>query len=159
MKQISSKKRNEAGTPPLLFATLHAEYRFTVDCCAVKHNAKLARYWSPGDNGLAMPWRGERVWCNPPWRDIPPWLERHHEADRAVYLLPARTDREWWRRHKRHAECHYFVGQSPHQRPQMVPPPGVRFSSNPMSLVLFVFGAGATAGHEVWRSGVDGKRF
>ena len=42
-------------------------------------------------------WRGERIYCNPPYGPaIPAWLSRAREAVVAVYLLPARTDTAWW---------------------------------------------------------------
>lgn len=158
MIQTSTPGRNEAGTPQLLFDNLCGEYRFTIDVCASKSNAKLLTYWSISNNGLLLPWDGYRAWCNPPYMDIQPWLEKSVEASFSVYLLPSRTDRLWWKDWKPRAECHYLVGQKPHQRPQFEAPPGVTYSSNPMSLVLFLFGAGATAGHEAYRSGIDGRR-
>jgi len=161
MIQKSTPARNEAGTPAALFRVLHEEYKFTVDVCASPHNAKLPGYWSVEDNGLAMPWEGHRVWCNPPYRDITPWVNRGPEAELAVFLLPSRTDRFWWMRWKPLVECHYFVGEKPERRIQFVRPPGVppeEWKSNSMSNVLFVVGAEAIPGKEVWRSGIDGRR-
>lgn len=161
MKQIKSAARNEAGTPDALFATLHREYRFTVDVCASDSNAKLDRHWTMADDGLAQSWRGERVWCNPPYCNIPPWLARAREAEFAAFLLPARTDRLWWMAHKPHVETHYFVGQLPYRRVQFTRPPGIpadAWRSNSLTNVLWLFGVGATAGHEAYRSGVDGTR-
>jgi hypothetical protein len=36
------------------------------------------------------------VFINPPYRKIAPWLERAHEAEVAVFLIPARTDTRWF---------------------------------------------------------------
>lgn len=76
---------------------------FTVDAAAAEHNARCARYWTMYDDGLAQPWAGERVWCNPPYSDIGPWVAKaNHEtgAELVVMLLPAnRTEQLWWQHH------------------------------------------------------------
>jgi len=152
--------RDQAGTPHVLFEALHKEYRFTVDICAVRHNAKLPTYVTPEQDALSGigSWVGERVWCNPPFRDIPPWLDMAWRPELVAYLLPVRSDRLWWQAWKGYSECHYFVGEKPHRRPQFVPPPGVKYSSNPMSLCLFLFGVGVKPGLECYRSGLTGER-
>lgn len=46
---------------------------------------------------MFTPWSGKRVFCNPPYGpEIRKFLERWHEAEIAVYLLPARTDTRWF---------------------------------------------------------------
>jgi hypothetical protein len=53
-------------------------------------------------DGLAQSWAGERVWCNPPYSSIEPWLEKAwgEDAELIVMLLPAnRTEQGWWQRH------------------------------------------------------------
>lgn len=93
---------DERATPPAFFAQLHRQYRFTVDAAALPYNAKLERFWTPEDDGLAQDWRGERVWCNPPFSAIEPWVEkaRHGGADLVVMLIPAnRTELGWWQEH------------------------------------------------------------
>ena len=149
--------RQQAGTPQALFDMLHGSCRFTVDACAVEHNHKMDRYWSPIDDGLAQSWEGERVWCNPPYEDIGPWLAKGQTATLAAFLLPVRTDRQWWRRFKPLCECHYFVGEKPHTRVQFVAPPGFEYSNNPDCNCLLCFGDGFTPGAERWRSGRTGE--
>jgi phage N-6-adenine-methyltransferase len=90
---------DERATPPELFAVLHRRFAFTIDVAALAYNAKLPRYWTPDDNGLEQDWAGERVWCNPPFSDLEPWVRKAHEsaADLVVMLLPAnRTELGWW---------------------------------------------------------------
>ena len=77
------------GTPPWLYEWLHGLYRFTYDPCPLND----AKIW----DSLAESWAGQRVYCNPPYgREIVRWLAKRYEPELSVYLLPARTDTEWW---------------------------------------------------------------
>lgn len=99
---------DDRGTDPVLFAALNERFRFTIDVAASPHNAKCERFYSIEDNGLEATWAGERVWCNPPYSEISPWVakawrEWSGEApwwrgpDLIVMLLPAnRTEQMWW---------------------------------------------------------------
>jgi phage N-6-adenine-methyltransferase len=74
---------------------------FTVDVAAAAHNTKVARFYDVAADGLAQSWAGERVWCNPPYSSIAPWVAkawREHAAEVVVMLIPAnRTDQIFWR--------------------------------------------------------------
>ena len=114
---------DERGTPPELFAALDRRFRFTIDVAALPHNRKCTRYFAPpaprpwgcmweveclpvAVDGLRQPWHGERVWCNPPYSNIRPWVEKATQewglgrgvgAELIVMLLPAnRTEQAWW---------------------------------------------------------------
>lgn len=89
---------DERATPRDFFDSLHAEYNFTIDACANNRNTKLARFWTKEQDGLAQSWRGETVWCNPPYSNIGAWVAKASEleADLCVMLVPAWTDRSWW---------------------------------------------------------------
>lgn len=94
---------DDRATDPLLFAKLDERFHFSIDVAAAAHNARCARYYTRLENGLAQSWLGERVWCNPPYSDIEPWLEKawieNDVADLIVMLLPAnRTEQGWWQR-------------------------------------------------------------
>lgn len=73
-----------------MYDALNAEFRFTMDPCPLDGDG----------NGLSLlfcKWRGERVFCNPPYGpQIGEWLKRGQEAELAVYLIPARTDTRWF---------------------------------------------------------------
>lgn len=98
---------DDRATSPEVFEPLHDRFGFSIDVAALPHNAKLPRYFSPEDDGLAQPWVAERVWCNPPYSSIEPWLvkawyewSQPGGVELIVMLLPAnRTEQGWWQRH------------------------------------------------------------
>lgn len=90
MNRVVFKSQSvEWATPKGVYDELAREFSFTFDPCPLGGT----------ENGLSTlfkPWRGERVFCNPPYDDIKRFLERAHEAELAVYLFPARTDTRWF---------------------------------------------------------------
>lgn len=94
--------RQEWGTPQWLFDKVNEQFTFTIDAAARHHNAKLPRYWTKEDNGLSLPWAGQRVWCNPPYNDVGAWLSKgcleilEGDCDLAVFLVPAALDVQWF---------------------------------------------------------------
>lgn len=93
---------DERITPQDLFDKYNASYGFTLDVAANKSNAKCPAYFDLDSNGLAQEWTGS-VWCNPPYSDIRPWVEKaiasvaSKSARVVVLLLPAnRTEQRWW---------------------------------------------------------------
>lgn len=90
---------DDRATTIEVFAPLQDRYGFTIDVAAAAHNAKLPRFYDIDSDGLTQPWDGERVWCNPPYSNIRPWVEKAwtSHADLIVMLLPAnRTEQRWW---------------------------------------------------------------
>lgn len=74
---------------------------FTIDVAAAPHNTKCDRYFTAADNGLVQSWRGERVWCNPPFSNVAPWVHKawaeYEDTAGIAMLLPAnRTEQLWW---------------------------------------------------------------
>lgn len=100
----ANPKVDDRATSPEVFDSLHERFGFTIDVAASAANAKLERFYSIEDDGLAQSWAGERVWCNPPYSDIRPWVEKAWRewhwpvtAELIVMLLPAnRTEQGWW---------------------------------------------------------------
>ena len=99
---------DDRGTDPGLFVELNARFGFTIDVAAAAHNAKCDRYYDLESDGLSQSWYGERVWCNPPYSSIEPWLakawadwgEWAATPQLVVMLLPAnRTEQGWWQDH------------------------------------------------------------
>jgi phage N-6-adenine-methyltransferase len=106
-KRGPNPKVDDRATAPEVFAPLHQRFGFTLDVAALPHNAKLERYFTPEQDGLMQSWRCERVWCNPPYSHIEPWVEKAwaeitsalSPAHLIVMLLPAnRTEQGWWQR-------------------------------------------------------------
>lgn len=96
----SQRHVDDRAMPLADFVSLQERFRFTIDVAAAAHNAKLPRFYSIEDCGLAASWSGERVYCNPPYSDVKPWLEKawsEKDAELIVMLLPAnRTEQGWW---------------------------------------------------------------
>lgn len=95
---------DDRATTSDVFNPLMLRFGFTIDVAASAHNTKCERFCDRDRDGLAISWRGERVWCNPPYSNIEPWVEKawgewNKGADLIVMLLPAnRTEQGWWQR-------------------------------------------------------------
>lgn len=92
---------DDRATSPEVFDPLHARFRFSIDVAAAEHNAKVPLYFSIADDGLEQSWAGHRVWCNPPYSSIAPWVEKAWaecgSAELIVMIVPAnRTEQGWW---------------------------------------------------------------
>ena len=88
--------RDDWRTPAHVFQALDDEFRFTLDGAAYSDgsNALLPRWC--GDVARAD-WRGERVYCNPPYgRAQRAFVDKAPDADVAVLLLPVRPDTRTW---------------------------------------------------------------
>lgn len=92
-----SSKSNEWETPQDVFDLLNAEFHFTLDPCSTHLNAKCEKHFTIAEDGLKQDWRGETVFCNPPYgRELPLWIEKAAKSagggTTVVMLIPARTD-------------------------------------------------------------------
>jgi hypothetical protein len=123
---------------------------WTLDVAACRAAHLAARYFTKQASGLLRRWTG-RVWCNPPFSDIKPWVQKawreaaHCEV--IAMLVPAvRTDLGWWHElvepfrdgkpHDRPAtlETHFLPG-----RPRFNRPDGKRPGSPPFGCVLLIW--------------------
>jgi phage N-6-adenine-methyltransferase len=105
-KERSQDERNAWGTPDFVFDYFDKRFDFTVDAAASKENAKVAVHWNIDDDWFSAS-REEllkegftRVWCNPPYSNIKPWVEQARK-DRELgiltaLLVPATPDAGWW---------------------------------------------------------------
>lgn len=92
-----SSKTDMWETPKDFFDELDKEFHFTCDVCAIKENAKCAKYYTPEQDGLKQEWDGV-CWMNPPYgKAIGKWVKKAAESKATVVcLLPARTDTKWF---------------------------------------------------------------
>ena len=126
------ERRQTWQTPDVLFRQLHYEYGFTLDGAAAEGTGLLPRASTPED---PLPWDGERVFCNPPWSNIRPFVELAATAELAVLLVPARTNARWFHRALAlGARVRYFLG-----KPRFRGAPHV----SPVDCVLLLFGSAA----------------
>jgi phage N-6-adenine-methyltransferase len=84
---------DEWETPQWLFDALDSEFGFTLDGAANESNAKCKAFCC---EGKPLNWAGERVFCNPPYSMILPFLQHAPETEVAVFVLPVRTDTRWF---------------------------------------------------------------
>lgn len=99
-QQIAVEDVDDRALPAAEFWVFNKRFGFTIDVAASPENAKLPRFITRGQDGLSVSWAGERVYCNPPYSEIRPWVEKawkEKEAELIVLLLPAnRTEQSWW---------------------------------------------------------------
>jgi hypothetical protein len=89
------ERKQNWRTPKKLFDALNEQYAFTMDGASELGNGLLPKA-STAESPLS--WTGERVFCNPPWSNIRPFVEQAKDADVAVLLVPARTNARWFHR-------------------------------------------------------------
>ena len=71
----------EWETPQVLFDELNKEFRFTLDVCATKENAKCLNYIDKERDGLKWCWDNQSCWMNPPYgKEIKDWVKKASEA-------------------------------------------------------------------------------
>jgi site-specific DNA-methyltransferase (adenine-specific) len=106
------------ATPQDFFDKLNSEYRFTLDPCATKANAKCGKYYTKEEDGLQQDWGGHIVFCNPPYgRELPKWVEKAYNESKkpgttVVMLIPARTDTRYFHDYIYHkAEIRFLKGR------------------------------------------------
>lgn len=90
-------------TPQSLYDQLDELFHFTLDPCSTHENAKCAKHYTKEDDGLSLSWKGETVFCNPPYGNASKrWIAKCAEESRhatVVALLPARTDTKAFHEH------------------------------------------------------------
>jgi phage N-6-adenine-methyltransferase len=113
---LFSSRTAEWATPRKLFASLDAEFGFSLDVAADDINHCCPRYFTAVEDGLKQDWGAETCWCNPPYgRRINEWLAKAYEAAQhgatVVCLIPARTCTSWWHDYCLKGEIRYIRGR------------------------------------------------
>lgn len=90
------EQRDEWQTPPHVFAWAVERWGpFEIDLAATAANALCDRFLTREDNALAHDWHALalRGWCNPPYSNVRPWIERAADEARhgfaSTWLIPA----------------------------------------------------------------------
>lgn len=88
-------------TPPELFRVLNAEFAFDVDAACHEGNALCPEGITEDRDALKTPWCGGVVFCNPPYSQLGPFVERawdqcQTQRTTVVLLIPAYTDPGYW---------------------------------------------------------------
>lgn len=86
-------------TPPEIIRALG---QFDLDPCSPVHRRwdTATRHLTVEDDGLTDPWApDERVWCNPPYSTLEPWMRRLACHGTGTALVFARTETRWFFEH------------------------------------------------------------
>ena len=99
-------------TPPEVFNTLNNEFGFVADMASTGANKLCELNFTEDDNSLSINWchavareysftcHRDYVWCNPPYSDIKPWVDKAIEAQLnglgTVMLLNQDTSVGWF---------------------------------------------------------------
>lgn len=90
------------ATPIDFFKKVDSVFRFNLDVCAAKENAKCGNYFTVEDDGLSKDWYGT-CWMNPPYGRTATglWMKKAYAESRkkgviVCALVPARTDTKWF---------------------------------------------------------------
>ena len=113
------------STPPEVFNALDKEFCFGFDVCAEDKTAKCADYWTIEDDALSKDWAEDAksripfgpaigaLWCNPPYSNIKPWVEKAIEAQlngrMTVMLVMCAPSVKWFSLAQKYASETRFV--------------------------------------------------
>jgi hypothetical protein len=114
--------KDECYTPKWIFDKLRLIY--DLDVASANHElitCPAKKRYTIEDNALEQPWHG-RIWMNPPFSKVTPWIERFIEHDNGVGLVPLSSNGRWVNRlwDSQVAFCYLpsnlaFVGASGHE--------------------------------------------
>lgn len=113
---MTSSKDSTWATPQQWFDYLNLEFKFTLDPCCSHETAKCVKHYTPEEDGLSQSWADERVFMNPPYDDLPRWMEKAYSECRknmalVVCLVPARVDTQWWAKFASKGEVRFPIGR------------------------------------------------
>lgn len=96
-------QKDKWETPEHIFRKLDQEFHFTLDPCAETHTAKCKKYFTIEEDGLSKDWKGETVFCNPPYsnENIDMWMEKCYNESlkpntTVVALVAVSASANWW---------------------------------------------------------------
>jgi|9_EtaG_2_1085328.scaffolds.fasta_scaffold09331_7 phage N-6-adenine-methyltransferase len=147
MKGYTGSKTKETirdlwQTPKEIFNYYNDRFNFNCDVACSDENKLVNEHWlTEKDNALcySTDW-GSVNWCNPPYSDIGPWVNKAIEQmDRGcltVMLIPADTSVKWFKNaFENCTECHFISGRLAFINAETQKP----VSGNNKGSVVFVF--------------------
>lgn len=149
-RQQPGRSQQDVRTPRELLAAVRALLdidAFVVDLAATRANTVARKFYGLRANSLLQPWTFDGFgWCNPPFSDLAPWVQKGHEerakGAQTAMLVPAAVGANWWRDHV-HGKAHVlllngrvmFVGHA---------------QGYPKDCAVLIYAAGWTPGYRVW---------
>ncbi|AUR89915.1 DNA N-6-adenine-methyltransferase [Vibrio phage 1.134.O._10N.222.52.B8] len=105
-------------TPGFIFDYYNRRFNFTCDVACSDENRLVRDHWlTEDDNALfyGTDWH-TRNWCNPPYSNIRPWVEKAinemSSGRLTVMLIPADTSVKWFKlAFDNCSECHFISGR------------------------------------------------
>ncbi|EBW7358890.1 phage N-6-adenine-methyltransferase [Salmonella enterica subsp. enterica serovar Ibadan] len=94
--------RNLWRTPQPIYDNLDRKYHFVGDVAASADNHLHENYLTEQEDALTVDW-SKRFgtgfkWCNPPYDNIGPWIEKAASESSTVMLVPSDTSVRWAKR-------------------------------------------------------------
>jgi hypothetical protein len=144
------KPADDYYTPRWVFESLKLE--FDLDVCAPEQGVP----WLPAKkhyhlelDGLAQPWEG-LVWCNPPYSDPTPWIDKFLEHGNGIMLVQVSKSRA-------------FMRLWEHSHTILMLPPNIKFEhrdegTKGIFMPVALFGMGNTATGALVRSEIGRVR-
>ncbi|WP_325893333.1 phage N-6-adenine-methyltransferase [Grimontia sp. NTOU-MAR1] len=110
--------RDKWRTPHTLFKALDNEFHFAIDVAASDDNHLCEQYHTEKSCGLSANWDAPAIsyaWCNPPYSNIKPWVEKASQQAKqgigCVMLVPQDQSVGWFKQAIRHcAEVRIITG-------------------------------------------------
>lgn len=137
-------ERDEWRTPPWLFkyarvVLLGASDDVVYDAACNRTNALASPVHKRWGDALSVPWHG-KVWCNPPYSNIPPWIEAAFKCDGpVVMLIPSPNGESYYPPLLEKAHEIHIVG-----RVGFINRHGQQVNGNPRGSSLFIINNGGT---------------
>lgn len=118
------KDSDKWQTPPDVFEYLCAVHGpFDVDVAAEQSTRQCATWFGPDHedslrrSSLRVGWThpGGKAWCNPPYSDPMPWIEKAIEESKrgvtTVMILPSDPSTKWYRLMAKHSLNYFWKGR------------------------------------------------
>ena len=104
VQSLYSPTSDDYYTPPAIFEALGLT--FDIDPCAPEGGIPwipVKEFYTKESNGLAADWYG-KVWMNPPYSEVTPWMDKFIQHGNGVCLVPAAKSR-WLARIWEESDC------------------------------------------------------